>query len=374
MRRKLTSLARLARRPLSTVNAGRVAVVANESAVAEAGLRGNMNFGEVPGRAGHNNPELRRNLLAKALAQEPAADLVGAAPGSLETAERAHGKGFVNFLGTAFERWETELRRDASYLSPQVDVEAAPTALVPFHFVKERAPRAPGLAAEFACYGSDFETPIQSMTAAVLAEDLGVVEDAVRRCHAEEHRAVYALTTHPGHHAGPGYFGGFCYVNTASVACALFEEASLSTALLDVDFHGGNGSYDIARESGRWFRSIDCAGAYPWVEMGEVCVRLPPGTGWADGYAEALDAALSDLPAGTDALVVSLGFDTLATDPEAGKRGGNLGLTARDFGAMGRVLAERGPERLVVVQEGGYDLEGIPDAAVAFVRGLAGHE
>lgn len=217
--------------------------------------------------------------------------------------------------------------------------------------------------------GSDFETPIFESTAASLAEDLGVVTASAEWLARGESR-VYALVGTPGHHAGPAYYSGFCYTNHACIACALLEDLGARTALVDVDFHGGNGSLDICRASGRWFRSINGAGAYPWVDMGMEGVDLPPGTTWEGGYRSALESVLSSLPDGTDVVVFSLGFDTLSSDPESGKRGAGLKLEVPDFHAMGLLLAQT-KRSVLVVQEGGYDLDAVPSAAAAFVRGLA---
>eukprot|EP00401_Gymnodinium_catenatum_P065860 CAMPEP_0117513080 /NCGR_PEP_ID=MMETSP0784-20121206/29364_1 /TAXON_ID=39447 /ORGANISM="" /LENGTH=372 /DNA_ID=CAMNT_0005308823 /DNA_START=62 /DNA_END=1176 /DNA_ORIENTATION=- len=325
------------------------------------GLRDNDNLqlGVPSGRIGNNNPESRRNRMVHALKCVAGAELTPTeASSDLADAELSHSAGFVHFLKTAFQRWETELVRDASYVMPQRQ-EHADVALVPFHCVKSELPRSRGLSAEFACYASDFETPIFESTAQVLMEDLGIVATAADRISRGD-RAVYALTTHPGHHAGPSCFSGFCYVNNASVACALLEKSGRRPALLDLDFHAGDGSYDIARAHGRWFRSIHCANSYPWVDMGTMGIELTPGTNWADGYASALEKVLAEVPKDTDTLVVSLGYDTLSTDPEAGKRAGvGLSLLVPDFYAMAAVLARQGLP-ILVVQEGGYDLERVP--------------
>lgn len=261
------------------------------------------------------------------------------------------------------------MHKDASYVLPQAEANAD-VALVPFHCVGAVEPRSAGWNAEFACYAGDFETPIFESTTSVLMDDLGVVAAAVERINAGE-RAVYALTTNPGHHAGPTYYSGFCYVNNASIACALMEKAGRRPALFDLDFHGGNGSFDIAETSGRWFRSIHCANAYPWVDMGKSGIELTAGTSWVSGYASALKKLLAELPRDVDTLVISLGYDTLATDPEAGKRAGvGLSLEVADFFTMGQMLADKGMP-VLAVQEGGYDLDQIPLAFAEFVRGLS---
>merc|ERR1712187_71555 len=125
---------------------------------------------------------------------------------------------------------------------------------------------------------------------------------------------------------------GFCYMNNSSIACRLFDQAGVKAALLDVDFHGGNGSYDCAADAGFWFKSLNCAGAYPWVDMGDSGVEISFGSGWRSGYSAALTSALSSLPVSTAVLVVSLGYDTLATDPESWKRASSgLSLEPEDL-------------------------------------------
>eukprot|EP00966_Prymnesium_polylepis_P118939 2749070-Prymnesium_polylepis.1 len=101
-------------------------------------------------------------------------------------------------------------------------------------------------------------------------------------------------------------------------------------------------------------------------------VEIAPGTSWASGYAAALRSALASIPPSTSVLVVSLGYDTLSSDPEAGKRAGvGIGLEPADFYAMGEMIAGACP-KVLIVQEGGYDLDGVGKAAKALVAGLVG--
>lgn len=342
-----------------------LAVVANEEAI-EAYKAGTLTS-KQPG-VGNNQPELRRNIIMKALADA----LIGAhSDADLCGADSVHDGNFLRFLESAFVRWESELHSDTSYLA-QTDGVDERIALVPFHCTKSTKPRSTGLPAEFACYMSDFETPISSSTAQILRDDLGVVRKSVEHVAAAADAAVYAATVHPGHHAGPQYTSGFCYVNNACVACALLLARGMQPALLDLDFHGGNGSFDCVAEAsalkGLWFKSVHCSASYPWVDMAEAAVELPAGTD-ADDYCKALRATLDMLPASTDVLVVSLGYDTLESDPEAGKRSGGLRLETETFCAIGEALS-RACRRVIIVQEGGYDLDAIPAAAQALIRGL----
>lgn len=366
---KVKQKIRLATVPQACRTERKLSVVANSKVLFEVRESGNLRFGLPAGRVGNNNPEYRRNLMLHAATKVDGAEVQPAPPAEdLAAAELVHSAGFVQFLQSAYRRWMTELSQDSSYIlqSSRPDAEVA---LVPFHCIKSHEPRAAGLSAEFACYASDFETPIFQSTASVLKDDIGVIVDSADRI-ARGERSVYALTTNAGHHAGPSYFSGFCYINNASIACSLLEKAGRHPALFDLDFHAGNGSFDIAQTNAMWFRSVNCAGAYPWVDMGASGIELPPGTTWSGGYARALESVLAELPEHIDTIVISLGYDTLETDPEAGKRAGvGLSLQTTDFNHMASMLADAG-RPVLVVQEGGYDLDNIPAAFSGFVRGL----
>ena len=355
----------------------RLVVIANDAAVEAVLTRDAIDFGIPPVRLGNNHPERRRNLLIDSLQEH----MIGASIAEdLSDAMLVHSSGYVYFYETAFERWKTELKSDPSYLLPGTSMDTP--ALVPFHCTKTMEPRDHGLAAEFACYASDFETPIFEGTSITLREDLGVVRACVAHLASlptEAQGVAYALTVHPGHHAGPSYSSGFCYINNACVACCMCRDLGLEAALLDLDFHGGNGSFDCclastgrfgaARPPAQWFRSLHCASSYPWVTMGDAGIELPQGSRWHDCYGPALDAVLSSLPDTASVLVVSLGFDTLATDPESAKRSKGLCLEPDDFFAMGVALARTG-RKVLIVQEGGYDLSNVPRAATELVAGL----
>jgi acetoin utilization deacetylase AcuC-like enzyme len=189
---------------------------------------------------------------------------------------------------------------------------------------------------------------------------------------------AYALCRPPGHHAGPGYYGGFCLLNNAAVAAAALRRLG-RVAVVDVDFHHGNGTQDVFWEDPDvLYVSLhgDPAGHYPHFTgtaaeagggPGAGATRnlpLPDGTG-DEEYLAAL-AAAADAVAGFGAavLVVSLGFDTLDGDPIGAFR-----LSADGFGRVGRRLAGLGLPTLLV-QEGGYALEAIGGCAVAALAGF----
>jgi acetoin utilization deacetylase AcuC-like enzyme len=190
---------------------------------------------------------------------------------------------------------------------------------------------------------------------------------------------VYALTRPPGHHAYRDLYGGYCYLNNAAIAAQWLVERGRRPAILDLDYHHGNGTQAVFyKRADVFFGSLhaDPADEYPYYagfadEMGEgegegatLNVTLLADTD--DGaYLRALDWALAVVDAaGPDTLIVSLGFDTLAGDPHGGLR-----LTPDAFRLIGRSLAGLG-RPILFVQEGGYLLGSLRPALLALLEGL----
>jgi acetoin utilization deacetylase AcuC-like enzyme len=188
-------------------------------------------------------------------------------------------------------------------------------------------------------------------------------------------RAMYALTRPPGHHATPTGFGGSCYLNNAAIAAHHLAAGGRRVAVLDIDAHHGNGT-----QAAFWARSdvlyasvhVDPgAGWFPHVQgfadetgtgQGEgttVNVPLAPGTGddgWLEGIRALCTAALRFEP---DMLVISLGVDAAAADPES-----PLAVSVDGYAMAGALLAAL-ELPTVLVQEGGYHLDTIGDLVIA---------
>ncbi len=194
-------------------------------------------------------------------------------------------------------------------------------------------------------------------------------------------RFAYALVRPPGHHAERSAFGGFCYFNNAAIA-AHYLSAHGRIAILDLDYHHGNGQQDI------FYRRDDVLTisihghpeiAYPYFSGFEEERGEGPGEGFninlplpesVDGprYRQTLEAALREIAAFRPLLlVVALGFDPAKGDPT-----GTWLLTARDFEANGRIVGGLGLPTLIV-QEGGYRTRTLGVNARHFFEGfLAG--
>lgn len=228
-------------------------------------------------------------------------------------------------------------------------------------------------------YAMDASTPIAADTwraayggaqAALTAMDAVLVGEA----HA------FALCRPPGHHCGADYMGGYCYLNNAAIVARAAQARGVRrVAILDVDYHHGNGTQDIFYRDGEvLFASIhaDPKTDFPFYwghadergeGTGEGATRnlpLPRGTDWS-GYEPALAEALDAVRAhGADLLVVSYGADTFAEDPIS-----HFKLAREDYAAMGKKIAALGLPTLVVM-EGGYAVDALGANVAAFLDGL----
>lgn len=191
-------------------------------------------------------------------------------------------------------------------------------------------------------------------------------------------RLAYALVRPPGHHAERRVFGGFCYFNNAAVAAQYLSRHG-RVAVLDVDYHHGNGQQEIF---------YDRADVLTISLHGDPNFAYPYFTGFADERGTGAGAGFNlnlPLPESLDGpqyfavlrravqtirdfrpqfLVVPLGLDPAKGDPT-----GTWSLKPRDFERNGLLLGELGLPTLVV-QEGGYRTRTLGVNARHFFQGL----
>lgn len=202
---------------------------------------------------------------------------------------------------------------------------------------------------------------------------------AVAMLHKGE-QATYALCRPPGHHATTSLMGGFCYLNNAAVAANWLTQQGQRVAILDVDFHHGNGTQEIFY--GRYdvlYCSLhaDPLTDYPYYwgfadEFGSGSgqnynYNFPLSRGCDETtYLEALNKALKKIRLyHPDTLIISLGVDTCMDDPVGG-----FNLTTESFTKMAEVIQQLNLPT-AVIQEGGYRLDLLGENVVAFLRPFA---
>lgn len=191
-------------------------------------------------------------------------------------------------------------------------------------------------------------------------------------------RLVYALCRPPGHHSEERSMGGYCFFNNAAIAAEVFSKNG-KVAILDVDFHHGNGTQQAFYERNDVFYISIHANPrhkYPYKtgykdEIGAKEGKgfnknypLEYGTNDAD-YLAVLKEAISEVEKfNPDYLVVSLGFDTYENDPIC-----NFKLTIPFYEKMGREIKKINKPTLIV-QEGGYAVDALGEMAYNFLKGI----
>ena len=278
----------------------------------------------------------------------------------MEPLLRVHLADYLQFLKSAHEEWRSAGREG----------DAFPYA---FPVVQRRAIDFGRIDAKLGQYSYDTATPIAAGTweAAYWGAQtaLAALDAVLTGGHA------FAFCRPPGHHAGRDYCGGYSYINNAAVAAErALAAGKRRVAILDVDYHHGNGTQDIfASREDVLFASIhaDPRTDYPFFwghaeENGGNVLNLPLPRGTEFGsYERALDGALDWIAGGSpELLIVSYGADTYVGDPIS-----HFALETRDYEAVARRIATLGLPTLIVM-EGGYAVDALGGNVASFLSGF----
>ncbi|WP_416796535.1 histone deacetylase family protein [Ciceribacter azotifigens] len=287
----------------------------------------------------------------------------------LETALKVHDAGYVEFLSTCWERWQAQ-GFEGEAIATSFPCRRSQTGRVPKNI--DGAVGYYANSAETAISGGTYEAAIASMDVAISGADWL----------AEGNRFAFSLCRPPGHHAGIDLFGGYCFINNAAIAAQrLLDRGAGRVAVLDVDFHHGNGTQDITyRRDDIFFASLhgEPQDAFPFFmgyadEAGEgpgeglnANYPMPSGTAW-DVWSSALADSLTRIRScGAEAIVLSLGVDTFEEDPISFFK-----LKSDDYLRMGEMIAAAGLPVLAVM-EGGYGVPQIGHNVANVLKGLDG--
>ena len=314
---------------------------------------------EMPSRADHVLARVRQQGLGEVLAPKD----FGRAP-----IERIHDADYLRFFEGAWARW-TDMGRDGDIL--------------PFTWPARtlRSVLPDTLLGQLGYYSFDGGAPITAGTwqaawssAQVALSGQALISDGAA--------SAFALCRPPGHHAAGDLMGGYCYLNNAAIATQAFLDGGCKrVAILDVDYHHGNGTQSIfyARND-VLVASIhgDPSFEFPFFlgyhdEVGEgagqgfnLNLPLAAGSGW-ERWSAALEEACARITEyAPDVIVVSLGVDTFKEDPIS-----QFKLDSPDYLRMGERIARLGKPTLFVM-EGGYAVEEIGINAVNVLEGFEG--
>ena len=281
-----------------------------------------------------------------------------------------HDEGFVTFIETCWQEWV------AAGFKGEAIASVWPSRSMP-------SPRIPSfIDGKMGYYTLASETSISAGTAEAAYTSAQVALTAADAIMKGQAQMMFALCRPPGHHASKDQFGGYCFYNNAAIAAQhMRDQGTAKVAILDVDFHHGNGTQAIFYDRDDvLFLSLhgDPAEAFPYflgyaeetgLGAGEgynVNYPMPPKTPYSK-WSEALDDALGRICAfGADSLIVSFGADTFENDPISFFK-----LTSADFIDMGRRIATLNLPTLTVM-EGGYAVSEVGTNTVNLLLGMEG--
>lgn len=286
----------------------------------------------------------------------------------LEPILAIHDPAYVDFLKRAHDDWLAAGR---------------PGDAFPYVFpIRGRRPlKLSRIDAELGQYAYDCGTPVAAGTwetvywsvQSVLSGLMHVLNGA---------QNAFAFCRPPGHHAGRDYMGGYSYLNTAAIAVAHAQANGVGrVAVLDVDYHHGNGTQDIFYDRGDVLTvslHADPKMDYPFYwghadELGSgqgdgfnLNLPMPRGTIWSD-YKTTLQQALERVQDfDPELLIVPYGADTYVGDPIS-----FFSIETADYTEMARTIAALGKPTLICM-EGGYALDALGANVSAFLRGFEG--
>lgn len=278
-----------------------------------------------------------------------------------------HDTDFVQFLQDAWALWEKEGFKG----------EALPTCW-PARRMSDKKPTF--IEGQLGYYALASETSFTDGTWDAAYASAQVALSATQEVLSGNH--AFALCRPPGHHAAFDMYGGYCFLNNAAIAAQYMRDnCKQRVAIVDVDFHHGNGTQDIFYDRDDvLFASLhgDPMEAFPHFlghaeEVGSGKglgfnhnYPMPPGTSfetWRAALANAI-AKVADFNA--DALIISVGVDTFETDPISFFK-----LKSPDFITYGADIAALKLPTLFVM-EGGYDIAEIGLNTVNVLSGFEG--
>lgn len=298
----------------------------------------------------------RMDEIMGALATAGFTDVVAPNQHGLDVVHQVHDPAFVSFLQRCYPLWEEEFGPGhfaTAYTFGMRGMDQVPNGSV--HSM-------------LSCYTFDVCAPFVEGTWAAINAAKDIALTGVDLMQAGE-SAVFSICRPAGHHASQDLAGGYCYLNNAAIAAqAHLNAGARRVAMLDIDYHHGNGTQRIFYDRADvLFVSLHCRpqDEYPFLtgydtEVGvgagkgyNLNLPMPRGTGYVQ-WGKALQLALKRIEDyAPDVLVVSLGVDTFEGDPVGG-----FTLQSDDYVDIGRHIARSGlPTHLVM--EGGYALDAL---------------
>jgi acetoin utilization deacetylase AcuC-like enzyme len=289
---------------------------------------------------------------------------------------QVHTQRYLQFLQTA---WQTLEAQRGEPVTGSVFPSVWPITRPSQPFRSDSQPH--NFVAQLGLFCFDNGTPLTAGSWPAAKAGADAAYSAALAVGTQHTRSSFVATRPPGHHAGADFMGGYCFLNNSAIAAqTLLNHGAKRVAVLDVDYHHGNGTQDIFyARSDVMTVSIhaDPLTDYPFYighadERGSgegvgynLNLPLLQHTSAKDWFAALARAIAAVQAAGCDALIVALGVDTFANDPIC-----TFKLERADYATLGQQLNAMGLPTVVVL-EGGYDVNAIGPNVAAVLAGLS---
>lgn len=314
------------------------------------------------------NPE-RAHAIERAFQKHGFSALLPPQDFGIDPVLKVHDQDYITFLQTAWVEWQAVGR---------------PGDIFPLVWPgpgMRRDVNVNGIDGKIGMYAFDSGTPICAGTWDVAYQGAQAALSAASLVMRDAKTQSFSFSRPPGHHAMSGQYGGYCFLNNAAIAAQYMRDNGAGkVAVLDVDYHHGNGTQSIFYDRADVLVvniHSDPKDEYPYYlghadETGSsagkgfnVNLPLPKGTEW-DVYHSTLNSALERIEQfAPNALVVSFGADTYKDDPL-----GFFKLDTDHFTKIGRAIAKL-KQPTTTILEGGYAINALGDNVVAMINGLS---
>ena len=308
----------------------------------------------------------RADTVIKAITQSNLGEIVAPDTFTMDPVRAVHSDDFIAFLESAWQEW-----RDAGFTGEAI------ACSWPARRMQSRVPDF--IDGKLGYYALAAETSITEGTWAAALASKDVALTGAQALHGGA-RGVFSLCRPPGHHAASDMFGGYCFLNNAAIAAQyLRDQGAQRAAILDIDFHHGNGTQDIFYDRDDvLFCSLhgEPQQAFPYFlgyadETGSgqglgynLNYPMPRDTSFIQ-WQQSLTAALAKIDAfAPEYLILSLGVDTFENDPISFFK-----LTTADYFTTGAMIAELQIPTLFIM-EGGYDIDEVGINVVEVLKGF----
>jgi acetoin utilization deacetylase AcuC-like enzyme len=280
--------------------------------------------------------------------------------------EQIHDSNYLNFLKGSY----------ISFLQSSDDSWTFCNGLVPCNFYKTLPSHPLPIYKLAGYYGSDTMTPIFASTYENALISANQAYHGAEYLHKNESNLVYILATSPGHHAKKAEYGGYCFINNIVVAAQrLLELGRKKIGILDLDYHAGNGTYEMTLDNKNIVAySIHCDPKFEYPSFDgfgdEYNYVLPPKSDW-NTYKNVLKMVCNKMMNDNiDVLLIAFGGDTFKNDPDAISIG-RFSLELDTYTEMGNMIKEIFSNiPMLITQEGGYDMGNIGNIVGKFIGGI----